>query len=70
MPSQVRRAEDKMIVSNLSPRTSPENQFPPGGDPCAPVRFFAGIAQLLGVILAEKLHRPESFKSVKKLLAA
>ena len=32
--------------------------------------FFAGIAQLLGVILAEKLHRPEFFKSVKKLLAA
>lgn len=32
--------------------------------------FLSGIVQLIGVILADKLNKPQYFKSVRKLLAA
>ena len=31
--------------------------------------FLAGIAQLIGVLLADALHKPQFIKSVRKLIA-
>ena len=31
--------------------------------------LFAGIAQLIGVVLAHAIHKPKLFKSVRKLIA-
>jgi hypothetical protein len=31
--------------------------------------FLAGIAQLLGVLLADALHKPQFIKSIRRLIA-